>query len=237
MACGALSVPTPMAGFVENKLAATAMAMLAFQGDGHTHNDAGPYQKAMRKARDALLKFQERDGRFQGDGVPQHHSLYTHAQCTIVFCELYGMTDDSSLREPAQKAVDYCTQSQGPQGGWRYDPGRESDTSVTGWFVMALQSGRMAKLNVPEETLKKVTTFLDSVATHDGYYYGYMPGTQHSPSMTAEALLVPPVSRLGSQRSAVDCRRRLSESASGQLERPQRLLLVLRHAGGAPHGR
>jgi len=175
--------------FVENKLAATAMAMLALQGDGQTHQGTGPYQKVMRKACDALLKFQERDGSFMGDGIPRTHSLYTHAQCTIAVCELYGMTNDSSLRDVAQKALDYCTQSQSPQGGWRYEPGRESDTSVTGWFVMALQSGRMAKLNVPEETLKKVTAYLDSAATGDGYYYGYMPGAQHTPAMTAEALL------------------------------------------------
>ena len=67
------------------------------------------------------------------------------------------MTQDRELREPAQKAIDFIVKSQDPRrGGWRYQPQDGSDTSVTGWQLMALKSAQMAGLEVPEETLRKV---------------------------------------------------------------------------------
>ena len=66
----------------------------------------------------------------------------------IAICELYAMTDDSRLRMPAQRSVDYAVKIQDSLGGWRYQPGSDSDTSVTGWFVMGLQSARMAGLEL-----------------------------------------------------------------------------------------
>jgi len=181
--------PYPDGSGTENRVAATAMAMLAFQGDGHTHMEDGPYRREVAKGLKALLKAQGKDGEFVIDGVPSHHSLYTHAQCTIVLCELYGITQDSQLREPAQKAVDYCVKIQAPEGGWRYFPYEDADTSVTGWFVMALQSARMASLNVPTPCLTSAGRFLDTVASHGGSRYAYQPGRVDTPPMTAEALL------------------------------------------------
>jgi hypothetical protein len=173
----------------ENRPAATAMAMLAFLGDGHTHLEDGPFRREVLKGLKAMLKMQGKEGEFLVDGVPSHHSLYTQAQCTIVLCEIYGITQDSQLREPAQKAVDYCAKIQAPEGGWRYFPFEDSDTSVTGWFVMALQSARMARLEVPSPVLNNASKFLDSVASHGGSRYAYQPGRVDTPAMTAEALL------------------------------------------------
>ena len=48
----------------------------------------------------------------------------------IAVCEIYGMTKDSMFRAPAQKAVDYAARIQAEEGGWRYRPGVDSDTSV-----------------------------------------------------------------------------------------------------------
>jgi len=173
----------------ENKLAATAMALLAFLGNGHTHVEQDQFRQTVHKGLKSLLKLQGDEGQFVVDGIPMHHRLYTHAQCTIVLCELYGLTKDSLLREPAQKAVDYCVKIQAPEGGWRYFPYEDSDTSVTGWFVMALQSARMAELTVPTPCLKKAGRFLDSVASHGGSRYAYQAGRVESHVMTAEALL------------------------------------------------
>lgn len=181
--------PYPNGSGTENKLAATAMALLAFLGDGHTHLEQDQFRQTVHKGVKALLKIQGDEGEFFVDGVPMHHRLYTHAQCTIALCELYGITKDSMLREPAQKAVDYCVKIQAPEGGWRYFPYEDSDTSVTGWFVMALQSARMAELTVPTPCLKKAGKFLDAVASHGGSRYAYQAGRVESHVMTAEALL------------------------------------------------
>ncbi len=93
----------------------------------------------MKKAWDALLKHQSREGQFMNANMSSNHMMYTHAQATIALCELYGMTEDSYYRAPAERAIDFCVKSQDAAGGWRYMPRSDSDTSVTGWFVMALQ--------------------------------------------------------------------------------------------------
>lgn len=173
----------------ENRLAATAMALIAFLGDGHTHLKDGPYRRHVQRGVAILIRSQGSSGEFVMPEGSTHHRLYTHAQCTIAICELYAMTEDSQLREHAQKAIEYCVKIQSPEGGWRYVPGQDSDTSVTGWFVMALQSARMAKLEVPSETLVRVGAFLDTVASSAGSRYSYVPGQGATPPMTAEALL------------------------------------------------
>ncbi len=174
----------------ENREAATGLALLAFQGAGYTPN--GPAQhdftKVTSRAWKSLLRKQNEDGNFFQSGQSTSQ-LYTQAICTIALCELYGMTQDSRYREPAQRAIDYAVRIQASEGGWRYYPGTESDLSVTGWFVMALQSARMAGLNVPSPTLKRIGGYLDSVSHKSGVFYGYKPKSGETPSMTAEGLL------------------------------------------------
>lgn len=176
----------------ENRLAATAMAMLAFQGGGNTHLE-GEHSDVVAKGKDALLVMLDRDGCFfSSQSLQNQHQLYSQGQATIALCELYGMTKDKSLKEPAQRTLDYAISIQATVandgGGWRYNPGDGVDTSVTGWFVMALQSGQMAQLVVPSEPLRKIGRFLDGVTT-DGSQYGYKLGEAARISMTAEALL------------------------------------------------
>jgi hypothetical protein len=136
----------------------------------------------------ALLKMQDKDGNFFHQG-PRHHRLYSQAMATIAICELYGMTKDYKLKEAAERAVNYCAAIQAPEGGWRYDPKVDSDTSVTGWFGMALQSARMAGLEVPSYTLDNMSKYLDSATVDHGVRYAYQPGGGPRLSMTAEALL------------------------------------------------
>jgi hypothetical protein len=118
--------------------------------------------------------------------------LYAQAQATIAICELYGMTKDEKFKRPAQLALQYAHKAQSPElGGWRYQPREDSDLSVTGWFVMAFQSGRMAGLDVHSDMLDRISQFLDRCATREdrGARYAYQPGNEAKLSMTAEGLL------------------------------------------------
>jgi hypothetical protein len=173
----------------ENRNAATAMAMLALQGDGNTHL-RGQFKDNVAGGLKTLLKSQAGNGALHQGSPGDHHMMYTHALATIALCELYAMTSDSNLRTPCEKAVEYLVKVQASEGGWRYRPGIESDMSVTGWCVMALQSARAAKLNVPNDTLQRVTRFLDDCATTD-YGYSYLPDSAAGSTyaMSAEALL------------------------------------------------
>ncbi|MEX0642841.1 MAG: prenyltransferase/squalene oxidase repeat-containing protein [Pirellulales bacterium] len=184
-----LTGPYSDGGNPENTAAASAMALLAFQGAGHTHRgDHGDaYTKVVARGSSALLKHV-----FENEDDPVGRSLgggYAQAMCTIALCELYGMTNDRKLRPPATKAIEYCLSAQSSQGGWRYIPRQDSDTSVTGWFVMGLQSGRMAKLKVPNEAFEAASAYLNAAANDYGSRYSYQPGVVPTPSMTAEALL------------------------------------------------
>lgn len=175
-------------GGFENNAAATAMALLAFQGAGNSHQ-AGRFQKNVQRGIDYLLGLLDSDGNFFPGG-PQNSSFYTQGQCLIALCELYGMTGDSQLREPAQRAIDYCVRTQDRSlGGWRYFPNADSDTSVTGWILMGLQSGQMAELNVPSETITRIGQYLDRAAAEGGTRYSYVPGSRPDRVMTAEGLL------------------------------------------------
>jgi hypothetical protein len=180
----------------ENPEAATAMALLAFQGAGYTPagDTQHEYTRVVRRAWEALLKRMDENGKFFQD-VPGTHQLYTQAQCTIALCELYAMTADPKYFDAAQKAVDYCVAIQSSKGGWRYEPGTDSDMSVTGWFVMALQSARMAGIEVPSPVFEKIEQFMDSVQRGDeaGYHvgsrYAYQPNQGATLTLTAEGLL------------------------------------------------
>jgi hypothetical protein len=188
-----LSGPYKDGAQTENIEAATAMALLAFQGAGYlpTGDPSHPFTPVVRRGWNALLKRMSDDGQFDTD-VPSHHQMYTQAQCTIALCELYAMTGDAQYYEPAQKAIDYLVRVQSPAGGWRYQPdpvNGESDMSVTGWVVMALQSARMAGIEVPSPVFERVGKFLDSVAREGGSHYAYQSTDGATLTLTAEGLL------------------------------------------------
>ncbi|MGD9634386.1 MAG: squalene--hopene cyclase [Pirellulales bacterium] len=177
-------------GRSNNEAAATAMALLAFQGAGYTPQSEAkhPFTPVVRRGWGFLSRKMDKEGKFF-DQVSSNQQLYTQAICTIASCELFGMTDDYEYRDMAQKAVDYCVKIQSPEGGWRYEPGVDSDMSVTGWFVMALQSARMAGLDVPSPTLQRASDFLDSVARDGGSRYAYRERDGATLTLTAEGLL------------------------------------------------
>lgn len=189
--------------------AATGLALLAFQGAGYNHREF-KYARQLDHAIDWLLENQDRDGcLFVESGTRSDKScrLYSHAIAALALTEAFGMTQDPELREPAQKALDYIVETQDPnRGGWRYyaQPNlRQTDTSVTGWMMMALQSGRLAGLDVPKSTFKGIDSWLKvSAEPSDPSQFRYNPyatdssqvdrsqGRRASPPMTAVGLLM-----------------------------------------------
>ncbi|EMI17996.1 hypothetical protein RMSM_05076 [Rhodopirellula maiorica SM1] len=174
---------------MENDTAATAMAMIAFMGAGNTHR-SGKYEREMLRAAQWLVKQQNRVG-FMAERANPHEKMYAQGLATIALCELYGMTHDYWLQPYAQLACDFAVDSQSPQGGWRYQPKFDSDTSVTGWFLMGLKSGEAAGLDVDRYVFMNIETYLDSVGG-SGYDqgYAYQVGERATRSMTAEGLLI-----------------------------------------------
>jgi hypothetical protein len=167
--------------------AGTSLALLPYLGAGQTHL-VGRYRDEVSRGLRWLLSQQRENGDLRGNSQG-NTGMYAHGQAAIVLCEAYMMTGDETLRDPAQKALDFIVAAQNDAGGWRYQPKQAGDTSVVGWQVMALQSGRAAKLNVPKETLELAGVFLDSVSSNSGAKYAYMPRQRPTHVMTAEGLL------------------------------------------------
>jgi hypothetical protein len=177
-------------GSFQSDTAATGLALLAFLGAGYTHQ-AGQHQAIVDRGLKWHLKHQKSDGDLFAD-ESDFVWFYSHGIASIALGEAYGLTKDPTLREPAQKALDFIVQSQHPEfGGWRYRPRFESDTSVSGWQLMALKSGEMAGLNVPKSAYAGVTRWLDSVESKSSPgQFTYHPTKPISLAMTAEGLLM-----------------------------------------------
>ncbi len=190
-------------------VAATGLAVLAFQGAGYTHRE---YKHAARlsKAIEWLIENQEPSGLLFEEDDPNkndYNRFYSHAIATLALTEAYGMTQDPALREPCQRALNFITRSQDRQlGGWRYylQPERPtSDTSVTGWMMMAMQSARLSDLQVDSATWQGIEKWLNLAKDPDQpQLFRYNPfaedsggfnrqaSRQVSPSMTAVGLLM-----------------------------------------------
>jgi hypothetical protein len=175
--------------FVSNS-AATGLSLLAFLGAGYTHQ-SGKHQEVVSRGMKWLVEHQKPDGDLFADET-EFVWFYSHGIGSIALCEAYGLTKDPGLRGPAQKALDFIVASQHEEfGGWRYRPQFESDTSVSGWQLMALKSGEMAGLNVPKEAYSGVSRWLDSVESKSSAgQFSYHPTKEVSPAMTAEGLLM-----------------------------------------------
>lgn len=193
-------------GSFQSDTAATGLALLAFLGAGYTHQ-SGEHQDVVRRGLTWLTRGQKSNGDLFADVFADANDssklawLYSHGMAAIPLCEAYGMTHDPALKQPAQKALDFVVASQHPEfGGWRYKPQFESDTSVSGWQLMALKSGEMAGLNVPKSAYAGVTKWLDSVESETSPgQFRYHPSKPVSLAMTAEGLLMRQY--LGARRS------------------------------------
>jgi hypothetical protein len=193
-------------GTMQSNTAGTGLALLAFLGAGYTHKD-GKHRLTVERGLNYLLAHQRENGDLFVPGA-KYCWLYSHGIASIALCEAYGMTRDAEIRDPAQKAIDFIVSAQHPDGGWRYSPRRDaqleaqwgqwsSDTSVSGWQLMALKSGELSGLDVPSHVLEGVGRWLD-VAQGSGYgsLYTYNPRSlqrhqaEPSPAMTAEGLLM-----------------------------------------------
>lgn len=168
----------------------TALALLPFLGAGQTPT-TGMYKDTVARGLRRLIALQQPDGDLRG-GNTQHPGMYAHGIASIVLCDAFALTGDESIRGPAQKAINFIVDAQGSDGGWRYFPRKDSDLSVVGWQLMALQSARMGGLKVPPETLELADHYLDTVSHDEGALYSYQRTGgegRPSPTMTAEGLL------------------------------------------------
>lgn len=191
-----------------NDTAVTSLALLAFLGYGYSEK-VGEHKQNVQLAVAWLVAHQGPDGLIRNaddDSAAHRSGGYPMAIATLALCEAAGMANKPDTRAAAQKAIDYCVKvHQSGEGyekrGWRYAAKSEGDMSVTGWFIMALKTAKVAGLKVPSDSFDGAIKFIESVevkekATADNYvpasHFKYMPGADHADSahrLTAIATL------------------------------------------------
>jgi len=187
---------------LDSHTAATGLSLLAFQGAGYTHRKH-QYADTVSRGLNYLIANQRSSGDLYVSENPisdQNVALYSHGIASLALCEAFGMTQDPQLREPAQRSIRYITVSQHPQrGGWRYTPGVSSDTSVTGWMMMALKSGELAGLQVSQETYRGIDQWLDLAKESDQRLdrYRYNPFAPDTPSQRHGRFSTPTMTAVG----------------------------------------
>ena len=169
---------------------ATGLALLAFMGAGYTHQ-SGKYAQVVHRG----LYYLMTSATVTKNGADlQEGSMYGHGISTLALCEAYAMTKDRQIGRWAQRALDFICYAQHIDGGWRYNPGQPGDTTVYGWQIMSIKSGRMMGLHVPSPVIINAKLYLNSVQSEKGAYYGYLKKGR-LPTPTAIGLLTRMYSR------------------------------------------
>jgi hypothetical protein len=165
----------------------TGLALLAFLGSGYTHTD-GKYTETVGKGLDFLRAVQKPDGDLRYDSKAV--GMYCHAMAALALCEAYALTGDVRLKDPVERALGFLVRARARDGqSWRYSPGAaQGDTSILGWVVMALKSGKEVGIPIPASVQSGTLGWLRRVSSGgDRGLASYLPGQPPTPTMTAEA--------------------------------------------------
>jgi hypothetical protein len=168
----------PYAGHV----AVVALGGLAFLAGGH-HPGKGPYGFAVTRAlRFLLAKEQTTPAGFLFNRMAHPHGpMYGHGFGTMFLAESHGTIADRVLRrrvrETLGRAVKVILDSQNAEGGWRYQPQKETaDISVTVCQIMALRAARNAGVEVPKSAVDKCVEYVRGCQNSDGGFRYFRQG-------------------------------------------------------------
>ncbi|MDA8745568.1 hypothetical protein N9N28_13125 [Rubripirellula amarantea] len=171
--------------------AATGLALLAFLGAGHTHENDGPYTQNVRRGlyylRDVVT---ETESGFDW----QHGSMYGHGIALMAMSEAMAMTMNE--KEPwnhefyqlVSGGTAFSCIAQHSSGSWGYYPNSPGDLTVTGWQVLSLIAAKRNKMVLQTHTLRDAKAFALSTCPEDRrYWFGYK-GPPGQPTTTAVGL-------------------------------------------------
>ncbi|MGH7151374.1 MAG: hypothetical protein ACREIU_11785, partial [Planctomycetota bacterium] len=151
----------------------TGLAVLAFLGDG-SGTTGGPHAFVVAKGVRWLLSQQDASSGLIGVGAGERF-LYGHAIATLALAEACVLSPSEELREALARAAALIQRARNPIGAWRYQvpPDGDSDSSVTGWMLLALRATADAGVAVDQASVEGGLTFLeqatDPVSGRCGY--------------------------------------------------------------------
>lgn len=167
--------PNEYPGNEEYDVGNTGLALLAFLGAGYTpgnkskvfEGSALTYGDVVKRGLRFLVNAQDISGRI-GPEVKEY--MYNHAIASLAVIEGFDATGNSAMRGPAQKAVDFLVKAKNPGFGWRYVyQAGATDSSVTGWCVMALKSAENAGISFDRAVYSDLRRWYDDSTTEVDY--------------------------------------------------------------------
>ena len=174
-----------------------ALVGMAFLSKGHLPTE-GPYTGALNRCIDYILANQKADGVFE-KGHAGNGPMYSHNISTLFLSEVSGMVDPERQRRIADalpKALAIILRAQSVQkveqnrGGWRYSPNSwDSDTSCSGWALMALRSAKLNGAAIPDEAIRSAVEYLHRHQHEKQGTFGYNGREDHALSLTGMGLL------------------------------------------------
>ena len=193
-----LSAQQPDGSFAGNRgktTALPALAAMACMATGHVPGDA-KYGKIIDRALDYVLANGTEEGYFGeiGDG-----KMYAHAISTLLMTEVSGMVSkerQAQIDAVLPKAIKIILDAQSikkdrnHQGGWRYTPkSSDSDTSCSGWNLMALRSARLNGAPVPPTAIKAAVDYMHKQHDANVGCFGYQRNRQFATTLTGAGIL------------------------------------------------
>ena len=178
--------------------AQTALAVLALQAAGSFEFNDARYSAAVRRGLHWLAEHQNHDGLLYDHSGLGSTYMYEHGMAAFALAEscaaakAFGRPPDKQILAAATKAIGYIEKHQHSDGGWRYSDLKQenSDTSVSGWQVLALKSAHGADIPFSDECTQKVKYFFQRCELGDHGRTGYQPGQQITHATTGVGMLV-----------------------------------------------
>ncbi len=174
-----------------------ALAGMAFLSKGHLPTE-GRYADALNRSIDFILANQKPNGLFE-KGNAGSGPMYAHNIATLFLSEVAGMVEPARQKRISAalpKAVGVIlraqavTKSESDRGGWRYHPGsKDSDTSCSGWALMALRSSKLNGAAIPDAAISEAVDYLHRHQHEQTGTFGYTGREDNAISLTGMGLL------------------------------------------------
>ena len=172
-----------------------ALAGMACLSKGYTPTDK-KYSKLINRSIDYILSHHDETGYF---GIAGNGKMYSHAIATLFLSEVSGMVD-SERQEKIDKLLPLSTKvildaqavkkDRHNAGGWRYTPdARDSDTSCSGWCLMALRSARLNGARFPNLAITQAVAYMHAHHHREKGCFGYQGADQFAVTLSGAGIL------------------------------------------------
>jgi hypothetical protein len=179
-------------------VAVAALGSLAYMAGGSSP-DRGPYGEPLSRCIDYLLaradltQGSERFGYISSDG-DQHSRMHGHGLATLALAQAAGISPQTArgarTAEVLRAAVTLIEHSQGPEGGWYYNPqsSYQHENSVTVCLVQALRGAHGAGLAVDARVIGKAVDYIKRCQNEDGTFRYALNEEASSVALTAAGI-------------------------------------------------